>query len=148
MPAVRRATPADAQAVTEVARAAFATYVPRLGVEPWPMTVDYADLIDNSEVWVVEDDGDAVGVLVLEDHPDHLLLDIVAVSPDRQGSGTGTWLLELADRRARELGHAEVRLFTNEQMTENLAYYARHGYTETHRDEVDGFHRVFFVRRL
>ena len=49
---------------------------------------------------------------------------------------------------ARELGQSEVRLYTNEVMTENLAYYPRRGYVETHRDEVNGFHRVFFVKRL
>jgi hypothetical protein len=31
-------------------------------------------------------------------------------------------------------------------MTENLAYCPRHGYTETHRAEQDGFRRVFFTK--
>ena len=29
-------------------------------------------------------------------------------------------------------------------MIENLAYYPRRGYIETHRADQDGFHRVFF----
>ena len=29
-------------------------------------------------------------------------------------------------------------------MTENLTYYPRYGYTETHRAQQDGFQRVFF----
>jgi hypothetical protein len=33
-------------------------------------------------------------------------------------------------------------------MTENLAYYRRHGYTETHRAGQDGFRRVFFRKLL
>jgi hypothetical protein len=33
-------------------------------------------------------------------------------------------------------------------MTENLAYYARHGYVETHRAEHDGFRRVFFRKPI
>ncbi len=33
-------------------------------------------------------------------------------------------------------------------MTENLAYYLRRGYTETHRSDQDGFHRVFFRKTL
>ena len=36
-----------------------------------------------------------------------------------------------------------VTLYTNEVMLENLAFYARHGYAETHRSEQDGFRRVF-----
>ena len=52
--------------------------------------------------------------------------------------------LALAEEHARGLGLAEVRLYTNEAMTENIAYYTRHGYGETHRQEQDGFRRVFF----
>ena len=37
-----------------------------------------------------------------------------------------------------------MRLYTNEAMTENLAYYPRHGYTETHRARQDGCCRVSF----
>lgn len=48
---------------------------------------------------------------------------------------------------ARDLGYAEVRLSTNEKMTENLAYYPRHGYVETHRETVDGYGRVFLTKR-
>jgi hypothetical protein len=33
-------------------------------------------------------------------------------------------------------------------MTENLAYYPRHGYAETHRAEKDGFSRVFFRKTI
>lgn len=42
----------------------------------------------------------------------------------------------------------EVRLYTSAAMTENLAYYSRQGYTETHRAHHDGIHRVFFRKRL
>ena len=55
----------------------------------------------------------------------------------------GVRLSGLVDR-----GFDEVRLFTNARMTENLAYYPRQGYVETHRDEVNGFHRVFFAKHL
>jgi hypothetical protein len=54
----------------------------------------------------------------------------------------------LAEDRARSLGLPEIRLYTNEAMTENLAYYPPHGYTETHRAQQDGFHRVYFRKRL
>lgn len=41
-----------------------------------------------------------------------------------------------------------IRLCTNEAMTENLAYYLRMGYPETHRAVENGYHRVFFTKRL
>ena len=33
-------------------------------------------------------------------------------------------------------------------MTENLAYYPRRGYRETHRSTQDSYHRVFFTKIL
>lgn len=56
--------------------------------------------------------------------------------------------MALAESEGRRLQLTEIRLYTNEAMTENLAYYPRHGYTETHRAEQDGFRRVYFRKRL
>ena len=149
MTLVRPARPDDAAAVIAVARAAFAPYVGRLGdIEPWPMHVDYAEKIAAGHTWVAEADGAVVGLLVLEPHEDHLLLDIVGVTPSHHGTGTGRRLLEVADEQARALGLPEVRLYTNVVMTENLAYYPRQGYVETHRDQVGPYHRVFFTKVL
>lgn len=146
---IRPARAEDAAAVTAVARAAFAPYVGRLGdVEPWPMHVDYAEKIAAGHTYVADDRGAVVGLLVLEPHQDHLLLDIVGVAPSHHGTGVGARLLGAADERARGLGLPEVRLYTNVVMTENLAYYPRHGYVETHRDRVGPYHRVFFTKRL
>lgn len=57
-------------------------------------------------------------------------------------------MLDFADAQAREHGLAEVRLYTNEAMTENLAYYPRHGYVETRRATDHGYRRVFFTKQL
>ena len=56
--------------------------------------------------------------------------------------------MALAEEEARRRGLREVRLYTNEAMTENLAYYPRLGYTETRRALHDGFRRVFFSKTL
>ena len=72
----------------------------------------------------------------------------LAVRPADQGRGVGRRLLTLAEQRARDLGLAELRLYTNAAMTENLAYYPRRGYVETYRADQDGFHRVFFRKPL
>lgn len=47
---------------------------------------------------------------------------------------------------ARAAGLSQIRLYTNEAMTENLAYYPRHGYRETHRGIEDGYRRVYFTK--
>ncbi len=109
----------------------------------WP-----AEAVRGGLAWAAVRDGEVVGLLVLAVKPDHLLLENVAVLPSAQGCGIGARLLALAEDQARELGRDEIRLYTNEAMTENLVYYPKHGYAETHRAEQDGFRRVFFRKRL
>jgi ribosomal protein S18 acetylase RimI-like enzyme len=145
---VRPARESDAAVLTAVAAQAYRRYVPRIGREPAPMTADYAQAVRSGLTWVAEADGDVVGLLVLVAYPDHLLLENVAVLPSAQRRGVGGRLLALAEDQARARGLDEIRLYTNEAMTENLAYYGRHGYAETHRAEQDGFRRVFFAKRL
>ena len=87
-------------------------------------------------------------MLVTQHQGDHLLLDTIAVAPGAQGGGQGRRLLERAERDAIEQGLSEVRLCTNEAMTENLVYYPRHGYRETGRAVQDGYRRVFFSKSL
>jgi N-acetylglutamate synthase-like GNAT family acetyltransferase len=119
-----------------------------MGKTPAPMTADYAELLDSSRVWVVEQECDVVGVLVTQAQPDHLLHDVVAVAPAAQGGGHGRALLERADEDARDQGLTEVRLCTNEAMTENLDFYPRRGFHETGRGVQDGYHRVFFAKAV
>jgi len=145
---VRRAEMSDVAALGAIANEAYRDYVPRIGRQPAPMTADYAEAVRGGLAWAAVLDGDVVGLLVLAVKPDHLLLENVAVLPSAQGRGIGARLLALAEDQARELGRDEIRLCTNEAMTENLVYYPKHGYTETHRAEQDGFRRVFFCKRL
>jgi ribosomal protein S18 acetylase RimI-like enzyme len=145
---VRRAAQDDVAALGAVAEQAYRGYVPRIGRPPAPMTADYAQAVRSGLTWVAVEDGEVVGLLVLAVRPDHLLLENVAVLPSAQRAGVGARLLALAEDEARARGLAEIRLYTNEAMTENLAYYPRRGYAETHRAEQDGFRRVFFSKRL
>jgi ribosomal protein S18 acetylase RimI-like enzyme len=89
-----------------------------------------------------------VGILVLVAHPDHMLLENIAVSPDHQGLGVGRLLMTTAEQQAVAAGVGEVKLYTHELMTENHAYYRRQGYVETHRALDDGFSRVFYTKQL
>jgi N-acetylglutamate synthase-like GNAT family acetyltransferase len=147
-PLLRSATASDVGGINGLVVAAFGKYVERIGRPPAPMTADYAKLLHTSRVWVVEDAGDIVGVLVTQAMPDHLLLDAIAVAPDAQGGGHGRRLLERADQDALEQQLVEIRLCTNEAMTENLAFYPRRGFRETGRGIQDGYHRVFFTKRV
>jgi GNAT superfamily N-acetyltransferase len=146
--AVRWAGPQDVARLREIATAAYAPYVSRIGKQPAPMTADYAAAVAEDEVWVAVAGDVIVGLLVLVPAADHLLLENVAVDPGWQGRGIGARLLAVAEERAAHAGLAEIRLYTNAAMTENIAYYPGHGYIETHRGQGDGFDRVYFSKRL
>jgi N-acetylglutamate synthase-like GNAT family acetyltransferase len=145
---LREAKAGDREAVERLVEAAYGMYVERIGRRPAPMDADYAALIDAGRVTVAERDGRITGILVLVPEEDHLLVENVAVDPAAQGSGLGRRLMAHAEEHAGILGLTELRLYTNEKMVENLAWYPRLGYTETERRVDSGFARVFFVKTL
>jgi ribosomal protein S18 acetylase RimI-like enzyme len=147
-PELRRATDADVPALAAIAAAAYAVYVPRIGRPPPPMVADYAAAVRDAETWVLDDGGRVAGYLVLAYHDDHVLLENVAVAPEQQGRGLGGRLLKYAEARTIAKGLHEIRLYTNEAMTENQALYERIGYQETHRGGDGSVRRVFYRKRL
>jgi len=144
----KRATTGDLPGIQQLMVDAYTKYIERIGRPPAPMTADYSAALEHSRVWVLESGDAIVGALVTEDRADHLLLETVAVAPGAQGKGYGRLLLERAECDAVELGLTEVRLYTNEAMTENLTFYPRHGYRETGRALQDGFRRVYFSKTV
>ncbi len=139
---IRPADAADLPAVQRIVNDAYTKYIARIGKPPGPMNDDYAALIRAHQVWVMGEP--TAGAIVLLPEPDHLLLDNVAVDPTAQGQGIGRALIAFAETEARRRGFSELRLYTHETMVENIALYARTGWTETGRAEQNGFARVFF----
>jgi ribosomal protein S18 acetylase RimI-like enzyme len=113
-----------------------------------PMTADYAEVIRNRQVTVAERHGAIVGVIVLTVTGEGFLVDNVAVHPSHRGTGLGRALLELAEEEARRAGFDSLYLFTHEQMTENLALYARIGYVEYDRRSQGAFSLVYLRKHL
>ncbi len=145
---VRQAEPDDVPALRAVAAAAYAPYLDRIGRPPAPVSADYAAAVARGEVWVAVGADGVIGLLVLVARPDHLLLENIAVHPAAQRGGVGACLLARAEDQAACLSLTEIRLYTNVAMTENLAYYPRHGYVQTHRAVQDGYSRVYFAKHL
>ena len=145
---IRPAERGDAAVVRDLVRMAYSKYVERIGKEPAPMLEDYAALIRAGEVWVWDEGGEVLGVLVMSPTNDHLFVDNVAVAPGHQGRGLGRELLAFAEERAEREGLPEVRLYTNEKMHENLAVYGKLGFEETGRRLDGGYQRVFMRKRL
>jgi ribosomal protein S18 acetylase RimI-like enzyme len=146
---IRRAGAQDRAAVERIVAAAYAKYVERIGKPPGPMLDDYGVLIaaDAVSVWT-DADGTIRAVVVLLPKPGHLLLDNLAVIPDRQGQGLGRQLIAFAEAEARRLGQDELRLYTHAKMTENIAFYRRLGFVETGRGAQAGYDRVFMTKRV
>jgi ribosomal protein S18 acetylase RimI-like enzyme len=145
---IRPAERGDAAVVRDLVRMAYSKYVERIGKEPAPMLEDYDALIRPGEVWVWDEGGEVLGVMVMRPADDHLFVDNVAVAPEHQGRGLGRELLAFAEERAEREGLPEVRLYTNEKMHENLAVYAKLGFEETGRRVDGGYRRVFLRKRL
>ena len=144
---IRPARPDDRTAVESIVNAAYSTYIARIGKPPGPMLDDYAALIDAGAVSVWQEGGGPIAaIIVLLPKDDHLLLDNIAVHPGHQGKGLGRQLIAFAEAEARRLGYGELRLYTHQMMTENVALYTRLGFVETGRGHDAGYDRVFMTK--
>jgi len=145
---IRPAHAGEAERLAAIVEAAYAPWVPVIGRRPGPMDDDYAARIAAGEAWVLEAGGVLHGLVVIETHSDHLMLDNIAVDPARKGLGDGRVLLEFVEAEARRRGLAEVRLYTHALMAANIVLYAGRGYAETGRREDKGFSRVYMAKRM
>ena len=136
MPTLRQAGPADAPAVRALTREAYAKWVAVTGREPLPMRVDYDEAVLKHRFDLLYE-GETLAALIEtapessagpETAPDHLLVVNVAVAPAFQGRGLGRQLMAHAERLTADAGFAEIRLYTNSLMAENIALYKRLGY--------------------
>jgi N-acetylglutamate synthase-like GNAT family acetyltransferase len=145
---IRLAHAADVAAVAAIVNDAYSIYLARNGKTPGPMRDDYAVLIGDQRVHVLEHDHEVVGLVVLIPEQQTMLLDNVAVVPRAQGRGFGVRLIAFAEERALAAGFGVIRLYTQDIMTENLALYSRLGFVETHRGEAIGLQRVYMSKKL
>ena len=130
---LRRATDADLKVVRALTMAAYGPYVSELGGEPLPMREDYEPRIANGEAWLLDIEGEPVGLAVLERHSDHAMLFSIAVSPGHHGRGIGRTILGWVEDRTRGWGLPEIRLYTNARMERNIGIYKAFGFRETGR---------------
>jgi ribosomal protein S18 acetylase RimI-like enzyme len=143
---IRPADAIDTDAVRALVRRAYAHYVIRLGREPGPMRDDYAQRIADGQVWVLEEAGELIGVVVLSERPESFLLQNVAVAPAAQGNGFGRRLITFADDEAKRRGFEELQLYTHLLMVENIALYQHLGFREIGRIQEQGFDRVYMAK--
>jgi GNAT superfamily N-acetyltransferase len=144
----RRATSSDAAAIRALSREAYAKWVPLIGREPRPMTANYERAVIDHMIDLLEEHGQLVALIETVAQQDHLLIENVAVRPDRQGRGLGARLLRHAEQLALARGLSETRLYTNAAFAANLAFYARQGYEEYRREAVAPGSVAVFMRKV
>jgi len=140
---IRPAIASEADAVRALVRAAYGRWIERFAREPSPMRDDYTRRIADGQVWVLEDEGKLVGLVVLRGGPEALLIPNVAVAPAAQGKGYGRRLIAFAESEARRRDCRDIRLFVNALMVENVAFYRHLGFVEIERIGEAG-DRVYF----
>jgi ribosomal protein S18 acetylase RimI-like enzyme len=147
-PTIRQATLDDVAAITALTDAAYRKYIPRIGRKPQPMTADYALLLKQHPIWLVEIEQHLAGVLVVQHETDSLLIYSVAINPADQNRGFGRVLLGWAEHQAQQANYRSLRLYTNALMTENIALYTRLGYREMKREAYEGGEIVHMSKQL
>lgn len=145
---IRKATATDADAVERIVADAYRPLAERMAKPPMPMLEDYPARIGEGVVDVIEENGAVLGMIILVDQPDALMLENVAVGSQAQGRGVGRRLIEHAEAEAVRRGHSLIRLYTHVTMVENQRMYAHLGYVETTRGEDEGYDRVQFEKNL
>jgi ribosomal protein S18 acetylase RimI-like enzyme len=145
---IRAATAADVPAIVDIVDRAYRHYIARIGKPPGPMLDNYAARVSEDAVWVLEEGPGIAGILALLSAPEYLLLDNIAIAPERQGRGLGRRLLAFAESEALRRGYREIRLYTHQTMIENQRLYASIGYEETGRGSEAGYDRVFMRKPL
>ncbi|MCJ2051755.1 GNAT family N-acetyltransferase [Methylobacterium sp. J-070] len=136
--AIRRAGPADAEAIRALVAAAYTKWIPLIGRLPTPMRADYAESVLAHRFDLLQAGADLAALIETKAEADHLLIVNVAVHPAFQGRGFGTRLLGLAEAIAAEAGLARLRLYTNRKYVANLRLYGALGYRVEREEPYDG----------
>ena len=145
---LRVAVAADAVAIRALTRDAYAAWVPLIGREPLPMTVDYDEAVSRHRFDLLFRDDNLVALIETVAETDHLLIENVAVLPSAQGRGIGRVLLTHAETLAAEQGFAEVRLYTNQRFERNIAIYRQAGYRIDREEELPHGVAVHMSKRV
>ena len=145
---VRRAGPADADAIAALTREAYAKWVPLIGREPLPMTADYAQAVRDHRFDLLFAGQDLAALIETAPQGDDLLIVNVAVHPTFQKRGFGVRLMRLAETLAAEAGLAGLRLYTNQRFAENIALYRSLGYAVEREEESALGVTVYMTRPL
>jgi N-acetylglutamate synthase-like GNAT family acetyltransferase len=141
---IRKATPEDADGVFALIVATFTGFMEQIGAAPGPMRADYAAVIREDEVWIVDGNRGPMACVVLVRKEDHLLVEGLAVRATAQRTGVGGVLLDFAATRCADMGLPELRTYANIAITDIPKILGRMGWEEMYRVLEEGFERAYF----
>ena len=142
---IRQANTKDSVGLKNCMESAYATYQQRMnGLRLPPMDVDYLLEIKNYPTWVVEQEGEIAGGLIMMFENDLASIANIAVGPKFQGQGIGGELMKFAESTAREKQFPALQLATHVLLEENISLYRHLGWVETGRDETKVFMKKNF----
>ena len=144
----RKARPEDAPAIHALVCAAYAKWVPIIGREPKPMSVDYGQALREHDFALLCIAGEIAGLIETMTRDDHLWIENVAVSPARQGMGLGRRLLAHAEETAERSGLTKISLLTNADFKTNVTLYEKIGYVTTVREPFMGGTILYMSKTL
>ncbi len=145
---IRPAAADDLAGIVRLQHRAYAANRALLGVEPLPLLVDYAALLDRMQSWLAFAGPNLSGVLIMDLRPDDALIWSVASDPDGQGVGVGTALMRHAEAVTLQSGQKIIRLYTGSRLTDRIAWYRRLGFDVEREEELPDRVLVHMVKRL
>lgn len=145
---IRLGQQADVDTITRFTRQAYSKWIPTLGREPTPMSVDYKQAIKKHRFDLLYQADELVGLLETSNQQDYLFIENLCIAPEKQRLGLGQYLLSHAEGIAQEDGHQTIRLDTNDRFTGNVSLYKRMGYMVDWEKPNDAGMHVHMVKTL
>lgn len=146
--AIKRAGPEAASDIRALTRRAYARWVDVVGREPLPMTADYETAVREHLIDLVYDGATLCGLIEMVPQPESLLIENLAVSPEHQGRGLGTMLLQHAEACAATLRLPLLRLYTNRAFGSNVSFYQGYGFAVERTEPFMGGWTVYMCKPI
>jgi ribosomal protein S18 acetylase RimI-like enzyme len=129
---IRRAVPAEAEAISLLIREAFAPFESEYTAEAFEYTTPSADAIrprfDEGPIWVAIDNDVMVGTVSGLRESDRFYIRSMAIKPTAQRLGVGQKLLETLEAFAFDAGYDTLYLYTTFVLPGAKRLYEKNGF--------------------
>ncbi|MBX3453333.1 GNAT family N-acetyltransferase [Ferrovibrio sp.] len=143
---LRPADKADIARIRQIAEATYGPYRKDLPKPPSALTDDYALLIADDAVFVVEGRDGVAGFAVLLGLHHALMVHSLAVDPDMQRQGVGKMLIAFATGHAASLGLQALEASVEKAMLPVIAWLGRNDFVAIRSPGPGGYQRYYFRR--